>query len=49
MKYLAIAVLLAIGGRAIHYVNHADEPPPPDNARGGRNTEPFAASLGVTP
>lgn len=29
MKYLAIAVLLAIVvGAVIHYVNHAGEPPP---------------------
>lgn len=51
MKYLAIAVLLAIVvGAAIHYVNHADEPSPRRTTRGVDATlSLFAASLGVTP
>ena len=35
MKYLAIAVLLAIvAGALVHYVNHQGEPPPADSSAG---------------
>lgn len=35
MKYLAIAVLLAIvAGAALHYLDHDGRPPPPPPERG---------------
>ena len=35
MRYLAIAVLLAIvAGAIIHYVNHRDNPPPAESGAG---------------
>ena len=35
MKYLAIAVLLAIvAGAALHYLDHDGRPPPPERGSG---------------